>query len=114
MAQAASPSTLPAALSSPTKESTTEAFSSGENGFEQSDSANGSEYCPQKSRKLKDQDTPKRDRLTSTLRSLMPSPVNHAARKKKADARMKKLVREYFMIARLKPEIRETLVEREE
>lgn len=65
----------------------------GEAAFVLPNSADETSECPQKSRKLKDQDTPKRVRVNTTIRSLMPVPVNHEARRKKLELRMKKMVR---------------------
>jgi hypothetical protein len=42
------------------------------------------------------EDSPKRERVNLTLRSLMPSPINHTARRNKAEARLKKMVRNVY------------------
>jgi hypothetical protein len=48
---------------------------------------------PHKQRKMTDLDTPsKRPRGNLTLRGLLPMPINHASRKRKAEARLKKMV----------------------
>jgi len=57
------------------------------------DSVDDVDAHPVKRRKMSDLDTPKRERVNLTLRGLMPSPINFAARRKKADARLKKMVR---------------------
>lgn len=53
-----------------------------------------------KKRKLAEQETPKRSRGrgSHTLRGLLPSPVDHAARKRKHEARIRKMVRLYILL----------------
>lgn len=52
---------------------------------------------------VKPAESPKPERVNLTLRSLMPSPINHAARRNKAEARLRKMVRPTYTPISLKP-----------